>query len=395
MPILSARMGQLGTESAFEVLARANALQRAGRNIINLGIGQPDFPTPEHIVEAGRKALADGHHGYTPANGILPLREAVAADLHRRHGVEVSPERVLVVPGGKVTMFFAITMFGEEGAEIIYPNPGFPIYESVIRFSGATPVPLPSHESKGFSFSAEEVLALITPRTRLLILNSPANPTGGVVPRSELDQLVAGLARHPHVTILSDEIYGEMVYDGTHASLTTYPELADRLILLDGWSKTYAMTGWRLGYGVWPEALFPHAERLAINDHSCVNAAAQYAGIAALQGPREPVTRMVAAFAERRGYIIAALNGLPGIRCANPGGAFYAFPNIRDTGLDSRTLQSRLLDEAGIATVSGTSFGAFGEGYLRFSYAASLAALQEAIGRIGAWLERQNLGVRG
>src|SRR5208282_1106584 len=204
-----------------------------------------------------------GHHGYTPANGILPLREAVAADQYRRHGVTISPEQVLIVPGGKVTMFFAITMFGEAGAEIIYPNPGFPIYESVIRFAGATPVPLPSHESKGFSFSAEEVLALITPRTRLLILNSPANPTGGVVPRSELDQLVAGLARHTHMTILSDEIYGEMVYDGTHASLTTYPELADRLILLDGWSKTYAMTGWRLGYGVWPTALFPHAERLA------------------------------------------------------------------------------------------------------------------------------------
>ncbi len=395
MPILSARMSKLGTESAFEVLARANALQRAGRNIINLGIGQPDFPTPAHIVEAGRKALADGHHGYTPANGILPLREAVAADLHRRHGVEVSPERVLIVPGGKVTMFFAILMFGEEGAEIIYPNPGFPIYESVIRFSGATPVPLPSHESKGFSFSAEEVLALITPRTRLLILNSPSNPTGGVVPKSELDRLVAGLARHPHVAVMSDEIYGEMVYEGVHASLTTYPELTDRLILLDGWSKTYAMTGWRLGYGVWPAALLPHAERLAINNHSCVNAAAQYAGIAALTGPREPSQRMVAAFAERRAYIVPALNALPGFRCATPGGAFYVFPNIRNTGFDSRTLQSRLLDEAGIATISGTSFGAFGEGYLRFSYAASLEALKEAVGRIGDWLGRQGTGTKG
>ncbi len=392
MPIMSARMSLLGTESAFEVLARANALQRAGRSIINLGIGQPDFPTPAHIVEAGRKALADGHHGYTPANGILPLREAVVADLHRRHGIEVSPERVLVVPGGKVTMFFAIMMFGEAGTEIIYPNPGFPIYESVIRFSGATPVPLPSHESKGFSFSAEEVLALITPRTRLLIINSPANPTGGVVPKSELDLLVAGLARHPHVTILSDEIYGEMIYDGTHASLTTYPELTDRLILLDGFSKTYAMTGWRLGYSVWPEALLPHAERMAINDHSCVNAAAQYAGIAALTGPREPSERMVAAFAERRAYIIPALNALRGFHCATPGGAFYAFPNTSGLGLDSRTLQSRLLDEAGIATIAGTSFGALGEGHLRFSYAASLDALKEAIGRIGDWLGNQRPG---
>ena len=332
---MAGRMNRLGTESAFEVLARAAALQRAGRDIINLGIGQPDFTTAPHIVEAAQKALADGHHGYTPANGILPLREAVAADLHRRHGVTVSPERVLVVPGGKVTMFFAILMFGEAGAEIVYPNPGFPIYESVIKFSGAKPVPMPLHESKGFSFSAEEVLALITPRTRLLILNSPANPTGGVVPKAEMDKLVAGLARHPQVAILSDEIYGEMLYDGQkQVSLLSYPEIADRVILLDGWSKTYAMTGWRLGYGVWPEALFPYAERLAINDHSCVNAAAQYAGIAALQGPREPVERMVKAFAERRAYIVPALNKLPGVRCANPGGAFYAFPNIAGTGMD-------------------------------------------------------------
>ncbi len=387
MPMLAQRMSRLGTEAAFQVLARASALQRQGRDIVNLCIGQPDFQTPEHIVEAARKALTDGHHGYTLANGILPLREAVVADLHRRHGVSLSPEQVLVVPGGKVTMFFAIMMFGEEGTEIIHPNPGFPIYESVIRFSGATPVPMPLHESKGFSFSAEEVLALITPRTRLLILNSPANPTGGVVPKSELDKLVAGLAAHPQVAVLSDEIYGEMIYEGAHTSLTTYPELADRLILLDGWSKTYAMTGWRLGYGVWPRELAVHAERLAINCHSCVNAAAQYAGIAALTGPREPVERMVAAFAERRSFIIPALNALPGVRCANPGGAFYAFPNITGTGLDSRQTQSRLLEEAGVATLSGTSFGAFGEGYLRLSYAASLPMLAEAVRRIGAFLE--------
>ena len=264
----------------------------------------------------------------------------------------------------------------------------------MIRFSGATPVAMPSHESKGFSFSAEEVLSLITPRTRLLILNSPGNPTGGVVAKAELDQLVAGLARYPDLAIMSDEIYGEMLYDGRHVSLTTYPELTDRLILLDGWSKTYAMTGWRLGYGVWPAALFPYAERLAINCHSCVNAATQYAGIAALTGPREPAQRMVAAFAERRAYIVPALNGLPGFRCANPGGAFYAFPNITDTGLDARTLQSRLLDEAGIATVSGTSFGALGEGHLRFSYAASMDALKEAVARIGTWLGSQALGAR-
>jgi aspartate aminotransferase len=387
MVALANRMSLLGTETAFEVLARAKALEAEGRSIINLGIGQPDFPTPAHIVEAGRKALADGHHGYTPANGILPLREAVVADLHRRYKVEVSPAQVLVVPGGKVTMFFAIMMFGEPGAEILYPNPGFPIYESVIRFSGATPVPIELHESRGFSFSAEEVLAKITPRTRLLIVNSPANPTGGVVPRAEFDKLVKGLAAHPTVAVMSDEIYSEMVYDGgEHVSLLTYPELRDRLILLDGWSKTYAMTGWRLGYAVWPKAVFGHAERLAINCHSCVNAAAQYAGIAALTGPREPVHRMVKAFAERREMIVAALNGLPGFRCQQPGGAFYTFPNITGTGYDARTLQGHLLEQAGVATVAGTSFGEYGEGYLRFSYANSREAIGEAIDRIWKYL---------
>ena len=384
---MAGRMGALGTETAFEVLARANALAAQGRSIINLGIGQPDFPTPEHIVEAGRKALADGHHGYTPANGIPSLRAAVAADLFRRHRVEVSPDLVLVVPGGKVTMFFAILMFGEPGVEILYPNPSFPIYESVIRFSGATPVPIPLHESAGFSFSAEEVLDKITPQTRLLIFNSPANPTGGVVPPHELDRLVAGLERHPQVAVLSDEIYGEILYDGAeHVSLLGYPSIRDRVILLDGWSKTYAMTGWRLGYGVWPKALFGSAERLAINCHSCVNASAQFAGIAALEGPREPVDRMVAAFAERREMIVAALNGLPGFRCARPGGAFYTFPNVAGTGFDTRALQAELLEEAGVATVAGTSFGEFGEGYLRFSYANSREAIGEAIERIGKLL---------
>jgi len=384
---MAGRMSVLGNETAFEVLARANALAAQGRSIINLGIGQPDFPTPEHIVEAGRKALADGHHGYTPANGIPPLRAAVSADLLRRHGIEVSPDLVLVVPGGKVTMFFAILMFGEPGVEILYPNPGFPIYESVIRFSGATPVPIPLHEAAGFSFSAEEVLDKITPRTRLMIINSPANPTGGVVPRHELDRLVAGLERHPHVAVLSDEIYGEILYDGAeHVSLLRYPSLRDRLILLDGWSKTYAMTGWRLGYAVWPEALIGHAERLAINCHSCVNAAAQYAGIAALTGPREPVHRMVAAFAERRELIVAALNGLPGVRCTQPGGAFYTFPNITGTGCDARTLQGQLLEQTGVATIAGTSFGEYGEGYLRFSYANSREAIGEAIDRIRNFL---------
>jgi len=387
--MLAHRMQTLGTETAFEVLARAKALEAEGRSIINLGIGQPDFRTPAHIVEAGMKALADGHHGYTPAPGIPQLREAVAADLHRRHGVEVSPSRVVVVPGGKVTMFFAMLMFGEPGAEILYPNPGFPIYESAIRFSGATPVPIPLHEETGFSFKAEEVLERVTKQTRLIVLNSPANPTGGVVPKEELDKLVAGLVRFPHVAILSDEIYSAMTYDGArHVSLLSYEELEGRVVLLDGWSKTYAMTGWRLGYAVWPDALVDSATRLAVNCHSCVNASAQWAGVAALEGPQDEVRKMVAAFAERRRYIVDALGGLPGFRCVEPGGAFYAFPNVSGTGLDAKTLQTRLLEEAGVAAIAGTSFGAYGEGFLRFSYAASLAELEEAVARIRRWLER-------
>jgi aspartate/methionine/tyrosine aminotransferase len=387
--ILAERMHRLGTESAFEVLARANKLAQQGRDIINLGIGQPDFPTPENIVAAAQKALADGHHGYTPANGILPLREAVAEDIAKYRGVEIDPDRIVIVPGGKVTMYFAITMFGEPGAEIMYPDPGFPIYRSVIEFSGAKPVPIPLYEETGFSFSAEEVLSKITPRTRLIIVNSPANPTGGVVPREEIDRLVAGLAEHPDVMIMSDEIYARMVYDNVpHASMLVYPELADRLILLDGWSKTYAMTGWRLGYAVWPESLAEHATRLAINIHSCVNAATQWAGIEALKGPQDAVDRMVAAFDERRKIILERLNQLPGVRCVRPGGAFYAFPNISGTGYSARQLQDDLLNEAGVALVAGTSFGDQGEGYIRFSYANSIANIEEAIDRIARFLER-------
>ena len=384
---LAKRMHRLGTESAFEVLARAQRLAQAGRSIINLGIGQPDFPTPENIVAAAQKALADGHHGYTPANGILLLREAVAEDILKWRGVEIDPERIVIVPGGKVTMYFAITMFGEPGTEIMYPDPGFPIYRSVIEFTGARAVPIPLYEDSGFSFSAEEVLAKITPRTRLIIVNSPANPTGGIVPWDELDRLVAGLAEHPQVVVLSDEIYARMVYDNVpHASMLIYPELADRLILLDGWSKTYAMTGWRLGYAVWPKDLVEHATRLAINIHSCVNAAAQWAGIEALKGPQDAVLRMVAAFDERRRVILERLNALPGFRCVRPGGA-YAFPNITGTGYSSPAAGSAS-ERGGVALVSGTSFGDQGEGYIRFSYANSIANIEAAIDRIARFLER-------
>ena len=297
---IAERMGRLGTETAFDVLARAGALQAAGRSIINLGIGQPDFRTPDHIVEAGRKALADGHHGYTPANGIPALREAVAADIATYRHCEVDPDNVVVVPGGKVTMFFAALMFGEPGAEILYPNPGFPIYESAIKFSGATPVPIPLYEETGFSFDADEVLAKITPRTRLVMLNSPANPTGGVVPRETFDRLAQGLEAHPHVAIMSDEIYSRLLYEGReHVTMLDYPALRDRVIVLDGWSKTYAMTGWRIGYGVWPASLAAHATRLAINCNSCVNAPTQHAALAALTGPQESVEIMRRTFDER------------------------------------------------------------------------------------------------
>jgi len=383
----AAAIDRLGTESAFQVLARANALAAQGKDIISLSIGQPDFQTPDHIVEAGIKALRDGHHGYTPANGIPELRQAVAADIAKYRGVEVDPDHVIIVPGGKVTMYFAIVMFGEPGAEIIYPNPGFPIYESMIAFTGAKPVPMALHEANDFSFSAAEVLDLITPATRLLILNSPANPTGGAVPKAEMDALAEGLEAHPHVAILSDEIYSRMLYDGReHASLLGYPHLRDRVIMLDGWSKTYAMTGWRLGYAVWPADLVDAATRLCINSHSCVNAPTQWAGVAALEGPQDAVATMMAAFEQRRRIILTELNQIPGFRCAEPGGAFYAFPNIEGTGLTATELQDKLLTEAGVATLSGTSFGAMGEGYVRFSYANSADNIRQAAKRIRACL---------
>jgi aspartate aminotransferase len=384
---LAHRMSQLGTETAFEVLARAEKLKAQGKDVISLGIGQPDFPTPPHIVEAAAKALRDGHHGYTPANGIVPLREAVAADVLRHRRVEVSPDNIVIMPGGKPTMFFSIMMFGESGAEIMYPNPGFPIYESVIRFSGATPVPIELHEASGFSFSADEVLEKVTEKTRLIIVNSPANPTGGIVAEEELDKFARGLERFPNVVVLSDEIYSRMLYDGhKHKSLLAYPALRDRLIVLDGWSKTYAMTGWRLGWSLWPDELAPLAAKLAVNDHSCVNAATQWAGIAALEGPQDAVDEMVKAFDQRRKLIVQKLNELPGVSCVTPLGAFYAFPNISGTGMTSAQMQDAMLTKANVATVAGTSFGAMGEGYVRFSYAASTAQIEEAMARIAKML---------
>lgn len=385
---LAERMSRLGTESAFEVLARAKALEAQGKDIINLGIGAPDFRTPDNVVEAGRQALADGYHFYTPAKGLPAVREAVAADVQRHRGVAIDPDQVLIVPGGKPTMFFAILMFGEAGIEIMYPNPGFPIYESMIEFSGAKAVPIELREESGFSFDPDAVLARIGPQTRLIIVNTPANPTGGVIEKAALDRLVEGLEQHPHVAVLADEIYSRILYDGLeHVSLLSYESIRDRTILLDGWSKTYSMTGWRLGYGVWPAGLVEHAERLQINSNSCASAGVQMAGIEALGGPQEKVDEMCAAFDERRKIIVDELNSVPGFSCVMPRGAFYAFPNITGTGLSARDLQDQLLSQVGVATVAGTAFGHLGEGYLRFSYAESAEKIREALRRVRACLQ--------
>ena len=385
---LAQRMSRLGTESAFEILARAKALEAQGKDIINLGIGAPDFRTPDNVVEAGCKALQDGAHFYTPAKGLPQVREAVAADILKYRGVEVDPNHLLIVPGGKPTMFFAISMFGEPGSEILYPNPGFPIYESMIEYSGAKAVPIELREESGFQFDPEAVLAKVNERTRLIILNTPANPTGGVVGREALERLVQGLEAHPQVAVLSDEIYSRLLYDGEqHVSLLSFESIRDRLIVLDGWSKTYSMTGWRLGWGLWPASLIEHAERLQINSNSCASAGVQLAGVEALRGPQEAVDTMLAAFDERRKVIVDELNSIPGFSCVMPKGAFYAFPNITGTGMSSRELQDKLLEEVGVATVAGTAFGALGEGYIRFSYASSLDEIRAALGRVRALLQ--------
>ena len=379
---------RIGDENAFSVLARATQLANEGKDIINLGIGQPDFKTPQHIVEAAIKALRDGHHGYTPANGTLAVREAVARRIHTITSMEVSPEAIMVMPGGKMTMFAAILMMGEPGAEILYPDPGFPIYRSMIEYTGAKPVPVPIREENGFAFSADETLSLINENTRLLIINSPANPTGGVTPREEITRLVEGLEQWPQVAILSDEIYDVMTYDGeTHTSLLEYEQIRNRLIILNGWSKTWAMTGWRMGWSVWPDALYDKARKLAVNTWSCVNANAQIAGIAAIDGPQDEVTNMMAAFDNRRQLVTRMLNEIPGISCAVPKGAFYAFPNISQTGWKAKELASALLEETEVATISGPDFGILGEGYIRLSYANSEQNIERAINRISAFLD--------
>ena len=379
---------RVGEENAFAVLARATKLASEGKDVINLGIGQPDFQTPEHIVEAAIKALKDGHHGYTPATGTLECREAVARRTLTMTGQEISPDNIMIMPGGKVTMFAAILMFGEPGGEILYPDPGFPIYRSMIEFTGAKPIPVPIREENGFAFSAEETLSLITDKTRLLIINSPANPCGGVTPKSEVDKLVAGLEKWPDVAIMSDEIYDVMTYDGeTHCSLLGYPEIRDRLIVLNGWSKTWAMTGWRMGWSIWPDSLYENVRKLAVNAWSCVNAPSQIAGIAAIDGPQDAVENMMKAFDSRRQLVVEKMNAITNVSCAIPKGAFYAFPNISKTGWRAKELASALLEEAGVATIGGPDFGILGEGYIRLSYANSAENIERAIERIKLFLE--------
>ncbi|HZR48672.1 MAG TPA: pyridoxal phosphate-dependent aminotransferase [Streptosporangiaceae bacterium] len=384
---LADRMGRLGTESAFEVLARAKAMEAAGSKVIHLEIGEPDFPTADHIVNAAIDALRAGHTHYVPAPGIPPLREAVAAFLDRTGRMPgISPDRVVVTPGAKPIMFFTILALCNEGDEVLYPDPGFPMYESITAFAGATPVPIPLRESNGFRVDVEELRSLISERTRLLVLNSPHNPCGSALTAADC-AAIAEIALERDLIVLSDEVYWALRYSaGKHASVLDVPGMADRTILLDGWSKTFAMTGWRLGFGVFPPALVEPVTRLAINSVSCTSAFSQYAALVALTGPWDPVADMVAEFRRRRDVIVAGLNDIPGVSCVEPGGAFYAFPNITGTGMSSAGLAARLLDEAGVAALSGTAFGRYGEGYLRFSYANSVENIQAALDAIRSLL---------
>lgn len=383
---LAERMGRLGTESAFEVLARAKALEAAGKHVIHLEIGEPDFPTATHIADAAVEALRGGQTHYVPAPGIPALREAVAAFLEATGRLRgVSPDRVVVTPGAKPIMFFSILALCGAGDEVLYPDPGFPMYESIAAFAGATPVPVPLREANGFRIDVAELASLITPRSKLLILNSPHNPCGSALTRDDC-AAIAELALRHNLVVLSDEVYWALRYGGEHASVLEFDGMESRTILLDGWSKTYAMTGWRLGFGVFPESLVEPVTRLAINSVSCTSAFSQYAAIAALQGPQDGVADMVAEFRRRRDVITAGLNAIPGVSCLVPDGAFYAFPNISGTGVPASRLAERLLNEAGVACLAGTAFGGWGEGFLRLSYANSVANIEAALDAMKAML---------
>jgi len=389
---LSERMARLGTETAFEVLVRARALEAKGRDVVHLEIGEPDFDTPAPIVDAAVVALRGGATHYGPSAGLPELREAIASDSNARRGTRVAAENVVVTPGAKPILFFTILALVDPGDEVIYPNPGFPIYESMIRYVGATPVPIRLIEEQGFALDVDQLCDRIGPRTRLVILNDPHNPTGGVLPEAGLRR-IAEAASRAGVPVLCDEIYSRIRYEGKHLSLQALPGMEPLAIVLDGFSKTYAMTGWRLGYGIMPESLAREIAKLQTNSTSCTATFAQRAALAALQGDQSPVAAMVGEFRSRRDAIVAGLNEIPGVSCAVPRGAFYAFPNTSGTGIGSKLLADRLLEEAGVACLSGTAFGAWGEGYLRFSYANSLDNIQKALGRVRALLEPKGAAV--
>jgi len=382
------RMNQLGTETAFEVLAKARALEAQGRSIVHLEIGEPDFDTPAPIRAAAARALDEGFTHYGPSAGLPEVREAIASFIAKDRGLTVSPDQVVVTPGGKPVLTFAIMATVNPGDEVIVPDPGFPIYESVVRFLGAKPVPLVLREEKGFRFGAADLEALLTPRTRMVVLNSPHNPTGSVLAPADLDE-IARLLRDRDLFVLSDEIYSRILYDGVHESIATRPGMAEKTILLDGFSKTYAMTGWRLGYGVMNPTLAKHVARLATNVYSCATSFVQRAAIVALGGSQEPVRTMVQEFHRRRDEIVRGLNAIPGLRCLEPQGAFYVFPNIQALQIKSAEAERMLLEEAGVAALSGTAFGPSGEGYIRLSYANSIENIREALRRIGALVSSQ------
>jgi aspartate aminotransferase len=380
---LAKNLQRLGTESAFSVLAEAKKLEAQGKPMIHLGLGQPDFKTPQHVVDAAKKALDEGHHGYVLSNGILECRQAVTRKIKKLYNKDIDPERVLIMPGGKPTMYYAIQCFGEPGAEIIHPTPAFPIYESMINYTGSTAVPYDLTEDKDLKFDPEKILSLITDKTRLLIIINPNNPTGSFVEKSAIDALAEGMKKHPHVAILSDEIYSRQIYDEKEMpTFFNYPELQDRLIVLDGWSKAYAMTGWRMGWSVWPEELIPHVNKLIINSVSCVNAPSQFAGIAALDGPDDPIHEMMVKFDQRRKLIHEGLNDLPGVECSLPGGAFYAFPKVIGTGMNGSEFAKKCMHEAGVAIVPGSAFGKTSQDYVRFSFAASQDNISNALENI-------------
>ncbi len=385
MPKLASRQDRLGTETAFLTLARARELEAQGRHIVHLEIGEPDFDTPRHIIDAAKDALDNGYTHYGPSPGEMPVREAVAAHQTERQGYEIGADRIIVTPGGKPVMFFSILALIEEGDEVIYPNPGFPIYESMINYAGGTAVPIPLEERFDFSLDVDRLESLVTDRTKLLIVNSPNNPCGSVISDADLER-IAEIAVQNDLVVMSDEIYKDMYYEGSHTSITQFDGMVERTIILDGFSKSYAMTGWRLGYGVFPDFMMDPVTKLMTNSVSCTSVAVQMAGIAALQGPQDSVSEMMDEFQVRRDLIVSGMNNLPGVTCRTPGGAFYAFPNISGTGLDSRTFADRAMDEAGVALLSGTAFGEYGNGYIRISFANSQDNLRMAIDRLGEML---------